>query len=230
MAFEHAEALPCLQIPKAQSSIKGGGEPPPLVGAPSYVYHLIGMAFEHAEALPCLQIPQAHSSIIGGGERPPLAGAQCNGHDHTGMALEHAHAFAAVYVPQPHGPTEVARDGTLSVWCQRVGPYLTLVVKLGGLFSELSARGWRFLDGRCRWSAASSEELRIFLAAVRRQPTDVQKLRQRAFGGGIVEAQGNEAALLVQRVAKAVCAGFQLCPVGTERVSRHAEHEHTGVL
>src|ERR1019366_333138 len=133
-------------------------------------------------------------------------------------------------VPQPHGPTEVARDGTLSVWCQRVGPYLTLVVKLGGLFSELSARGWRFLDGRCRGSAASSEELRIFLAAVRRQPTDVQKLRQRAFGGGIVEAQGNEAALLVQRVAKAVCAGFQLCPVGTERVSRHAEPELTGVL
>ena len=55
-------------------------------------------------------------------------------------------------------------------------------------------------------------------------------MRQGAFDGGVVEPQGNEAAIVIQRIAKAKRASLQLRPVGAERMGRHAEHEHAGVL
>ena len=39
---------------------------------------------------------------------------------------------------------------------------------------------------------------------------------------------GNEAALLVQRVAKSERPGLQLRPVGAERIRRHEEHQNAG--
>ena len=42
------------------------------------------------------------------------------------------------------------------------------------------------------------------------EPVDVRELRQKAFAGGVVEAQGKEAAIVVQRVAKAEGAGEKL--------------------
>ena len=68
------------------------------------------------------------------------------------------------------------------------------------------------------------------MSAISREPVDVNGLRQGAFDGGVVEAQGKEAALLVQRVAKAEHAGFQLRPVRAERIGRHAEHQHARAL
>ena len=77
---------------------------------------------------------------------------------------------------------------------------------------------------------AGLEELRILLLAVCGKPVDVKKLREGTFDGGVVESQGNEAAFLIERVAEEVCVSFQFRPVGAERVRRHAEHEHAGVL
>ena len=52
------------------------------------------------------------------------------------------------------------------------------------------------------WQAASFEEFFVVLLALLSEPPDVKELRQGTFDGGVVEPQGNEAALLVQRVAE----------------------------
>jgi hypothetical protein len=55
-------------------------------------------------------------------------------------------------------------------------------------------------------------------------------LRQGAFDGSFVEPQGNKVAFLVQRIAKTVRVAFQLRPVRAERLRRHTEYKHTGML
>lgn len=57
----------------------------------------------------------------------------------------------------------------------------------------------------------------------------VNELRQGA-DWGIVEPQGDEAMLLVQRVAKAERLALQLRPVRAERIDGHAEHQHARLL
>ena len=59
---------------------------------------------------------------------------------------------------------------------------------------------------------------------------NVEELRERAFAGSGIQPQGNETALLVQRIAKPECVRLQLRPVGAESICRHAEHKHAGVL
>ena len=59
---------------------------------------------------------------------------------------------------------------------------------------------------------------------------DFREVASFLFVGVVVEPQGKEAALLVQRVAKAEHAGLQLRPVRAERLRRHAEHQHARVL
>jgi hypothetical protein len=83
---------------------------------------------------------------------------------------------------------------------------------------------------RFRRRLARLDELHIIQLTFRRAPVDVKELRQGAFDGGVVEPQGNEAALPIQRVAKPERAGLQLRPVRLERLGRHAEHQHARVL
>jgi len=81
-----------------------------------------------------------------------------------------------------------------------------------------------------RQQTAGFAQLRILLLALLRPPVDVTELPQRAFDGGRVEPQRNEAALLAQRIAKPERVALQLRPVGAKRLRRHAEHHHAGVL
>jgi MraW methylase family len=71
----------------------------------------------------------------------------------------------------------------------------------------------RSAPAKLRWAPIDFKELNMGLFAVRRVPIDVKELRRGAFDGGVVEPQGNEAALLVQRVAEPEGAGLQLRPV-----------------
>jgi len=91
---------------------------------------------------------------------------------------------------------------------------------LDALYIAPSARRRYLRWWRLRRRPASFEKLRILLLAVVREPVDVQELCQGALDGGIVEPQGNEAALLVQRVAKPEGAGLQLRPVRPEGIGR----------
>jgi hypothetical protein len=80
---------------------------------------------------------------------------------------------------------------------------------LDGLFCNLNVYGLRFyLWGLLCWRAASFEKFRVCLLTAFRPPVYVTELRQRAFDGGVVEAEGDEAALLVERVAEAEGAGL----------------------
>ena len=65
---------------------------------------------------------------------------------------------------------------------------------------------------------------------------NASSLREDAFDGGIVELQGKEAALLVQRIAKGQVArpieraGFQLRPVRAERMGHPTLTRPSGTL
>jgi hypothetical protein len=146
------------------------------------------------------------------------------------MAFECAQAVSRLHVPQPHDIVTGTGEDALSIQTERNGTEERRVVELESFFCNLPTHGLCCRRWRLRWRPAGFEELRILLLTVLRKPVDVQELRQGAFDGGFVEPQGNEAALLVQRVAKAVRIALQLRPVGTERLRRHAEHEHAGVL
>ena len=63
-----------------------------------------------------------------------------------------------------------------------------------------------------------------------RPPVDIEELPQRAFDGRVIQAEGDEAAFLVHRVAEAEGAGFELRPVGAECVGGHAEDEYAGMF
>ena len=148
------------------------------------------------------------------------------------MAFEDAQAAPRLHVPQPHGLVPAAGKITLSIWTERVGVdfYLGVEVEPDGPFCNLPARDLCFRHSRFRCWTAGIEELHILLLAVLLEPANVEKLRQGTFDGGLVELQGNEAVLLVQRVAKPKRLAFQHRLVGAERLRRHAEHEHAGVL
>jgi hypothetical protein len=57
-----------------------------------------------------------------------------------------------------------------------------------------------------------------------------QELRYVVRSLAFIEAQGKEAALLVQRVAKPERAGLQLRPARAERIRRYAKHQHARAL
>ncbi len=61
-------------------------------------------------------------------------------------------------------------------------------------------------------------------------PVDVEELREGARGGGVVEAQGEEAAVFVQGIAESEGVGFELGSVGAEGVGGHAEDEDAGIF
>ncbi len=80
---------------------------------------------------------------------------------------------------------------------------------------------------RCRrfLRAAGFEEFGILLLARLRQPVDGEELRQRACDFGLVEPQGDEAALSVERVAVTKRVAFELRPIRAERIGRQAQHQ-----
>jgi hypothetical protein len=55
-------------------------------------------------------------------------------------------------------------------------------------------------------------------------------LSKEAFDGGVVKAQGDEAAVFVEGVAEAEGLAFEVRPVGAEGVGGHAEEEDAGVF
>ena len=61
-------------------------------------------------------------------------------------------------------------------------------------------------------------------------PIDIHELCQSGLERGIVEAEGDEAAVFVEGVAEAEGVGFELGPVGAEGGGRHAEDEDAGVF
>jgi hypothetical protein len=89
---------------------------------------------------------------------------------------------------------------------------------------------WHILNSSPYWRPTGFQELHVFPLTVLRLPIDVKKWRQVAFDGSRVEPQWNEAALLVERVAKPERAGLQLRPFGAEGIRRHADDEDAGVL
>ena len=94
----------------------------------------------------------------------------------------------------------------------------------------LLARSLLFRQRRLSRRAAGFKELRVFLLAVFREPIDVEELREGAFGGSLVEAQRDEAALFVERVAETERASLQMYPAEAEGVGRQAEGEGAGLF
>src|SRR5205823_6282924 len=115
-----------------------------------------------------------------------------------------------------------ANEGKLSIRTERIGLDVGIDVQIDGFFRTLLARGLCFPIRRSHWRLAGFEEPRILPLAVRWEPVDVRELRQEAFDWGYVEPLGNYTTLLVVRIAKAESVGFQLGPIRTEGVRRHA--------
>ena len=77
---------------------------------------------------------------------------------------------------------------------------------------------------------AGFEELSVFLLAVRTGPVDLREKLQTGRERALVEEQGNESALRAQRIAKPEGAGLERRPFRAERIRRHAQHKHAGML
>ena len=83
---------------------------------------------------------------------------------------------------------------------------------------------------RRRGLGPAGEHELLELAVAATAPVDREELRERSGRGRVVEAQGDEAAVAVERVAEAEGLALDRGPVGAERVLGHAQHEHRRAL
>ena len=141
------------------------------------------------------------------------------------VAFQHALADAALQIPHTNRLIAGGADGAAPVGVADHGVEIRRVPQRHAPQQHVVAT---VTVQRRRRLARADERLELVIVAL--TPVDIPKLHKRPAHRGIVEPQRDEPALPVQRIAKATRLTLKRRPIRTQRMLRHAQHEHSAAL